>query len=65
MSTDSLYREMGLRGYGVEDTWEGKGARCLCWCRLHGNCWSVATASAVGCMCMSGVSVSGKRLRWE
>ena len=25
MSTDSLYREMGLRGYGVEDTWEGKG----------------------------------------
>ena len=24
MSADALYRQMGLEGYQVEDTWEGK-----------------------------------------
>ncbi len=32
MSAMSLYRSMGLKGYGVEEVWEAKNVRCLCGC---------------------------------
>ena len=69
MSAAALYRSLGLKGYEVEDTWEGKNGALLVLvsvpreslrCRSCG----VGVVGVGGCICMSIGSGLGRRHRW-
>ena len=55
MSAMSLYRSMGLKGYGVEEVWEAKNVRCLCGCRCRVSRESCGVSRAVSESCGVGV----------